>query len=128
VNVRLGLSLALVLSLVCGVAASQQLRPLTINQVQSEMQSITIFGNLSEIDVAGAAYSAIEEKMYSKKQPDGRYLDTTLTATHIYRDSQGRTRAERYMTSYRGNGDRRDVLQSWAAGPAFRSRFSVRML
>jgi len=101
VNNRLEFSLALALVLAGSLAAPALLRPLEINPVSSQVQSATIRSNLSERDVTDAPYSAIEENMYSKKKDDGTYADTTLTSTHIYRDSQGRTRAERYVTSYR---------------------------
>ena len=100
-KIRLELSLALTLVVADGFAETALLRPLEINPVSSQVQSVTIRSNLSETDVTGAPYSAIEENMYSKKKDDGTYADTTLTTTHIYRDSQGRTRAERYVTSFR---------------------------
>jgi hypothetical protein len=81
-------------------AAFPQSPPPAVNPVESGLQEITIFGNQSASGVSGAPYSAIEESLYSQKQPDGTYEDRSLVTSHIYRDSQGRTRAERYMTSY----------------------------
>ena len=99
-SVRLELSLALALFMVCSHATRAQLPPLRINQAQSRLQAVTIHGNLSETSVTGAPYSAIEESMYSQKEPDGTYVDKSLEVTHIYRDWEGRTRAERSVTSY----------------------------
>jgi hypothetical protein len=80
-------------------AFAQQLQPPAINPAQSEPRDITIFGEQSPIPVTRAPYSAIEESLYSQKQPDGTYEDRSEVTTHIYRDSQRRTRAERYVTS-----------------------------
>jgi hypothetical protein len=80
--------------------AFAQLPAPSIDPVQTELQAVTIFGNQSSVAVTGAPYSAIEESLYSQRQSDGTYEDRTLFATHIYRDLQGRTRAERYVTSY----------------------------
>lgn len=82
-----------------GVTFAQLPAP-SIDQVQTELQTDTIFGNQSQAAVTGAPYSAIEERLYSQKQRDGAYEDRSLITTHIYRDWQGRTRAERYETSY----------------------------
>jgi hypothetical protein len=82
------------------LAFAQQLPPPAINPVESELQAVTIYGNKSQAPVTGAPYSAIEESLYSQEQPDGTYEDRSSVTTHIYRDSQGRTRAERYVTSY----------------------------
>jgi hypothetical protein len=71
-----------------------------VHTQQSGIRFVTILGNLAQTNVTGAPYSAIEKSMYSQKQPDGTYQDRTLTVTDIYRDSYGRTRAERSVTSY----------------------------
>jgi|HubBroStandDraft_6_1064221.scaffolds.fasta_scaffold194715_2 hypothetical protein len=80
--------------------AFAQLPALSIDPVQAELQAVSIFGNQSHVAVTGAPYSAIEERLYSQRQPGGTYEDRSLITTHIYRDWQGRTRAERYVTSY----------------------------
>ena len=84
------------LTLFSGPAFAQQIFP-TTQPVESREQSVTIFGNLSETDVTGAPFSAIEESRYSQKQPDGAYLDRTLYTTHIYRDSHCSTFAQSPM-------------------------------
>jgi hypothetical protein len=94
------LALALGLLFPSSHAAFAQLPSPAVNPVESDLQEITIFGNQSASAVPGAPYSAIEESLYSQKQPDGTYENRSLVTTHIYRDSQGKTRAERYMTSY----------------------------
>jgi hypothetical protein len=63
----------------------------------------TILGYQPQTKVTGAPFSAIEESVYSQKQPDRTYVDRSLVTTHIYRDSQGRTRAERYEVSQISN-------------------------
>jgi len=83
----------------------------SIDPVQTEMQRVTIYGYQSQSEVAGAPYSAVEESMYFQRQPDGTYEDRSLNTTYIYRDSQGRTRAERYVTS-EITGDRKPSLKS----------------
>ena len=86
--------------------AFAQLPAPSIDPVQTELQAVTIFGNQSPVAVTGAPYSAIEESLYSQGQPDGTHEDCSLITTHIYRDWQGRTRAERYVTSYlHGEGE-----------------------
>jgi hypothetical protein len=100
VNARLELALAFALFVACSFEASAQLPPPTIGPSKSRIQAVTIVSNLSETDVTRNPYSAIEESMYSQKQPDGTYVNKTLTVTHIYRDSDGRMRADRYVTSY----------------------------
>ncbi len=88
-----------------GMATAQLPAP-SINPVQTELQTVTVLGYQSQTDVIGAPYSAIEESLYSQRQPDGTYDDRSSVTTHIYRDGQGRTRAERYVTSYlSGAGD-----------------------
>jgi hypothetical protein len=77
-----------------------QLPALSIDAHESWTQSVTILGNQSETDVPGAPFSAIEESKYSQRQPDGSLDDRSSDSTHIYRDGQGRTRADRYSTSY----------------------------
>lgn len=91
-------------------AGFAQLAPLSIDASESWMQAVTISGNQSDTDVPGAPYSAIEESRYSQRQPDGSLQDRSADTTHIYRDSQGRTRAERYSTSYLY-----DPAKSWLA-------------
>jgi hypothetical protein len=91
--------------------AFAQLPAPSIDPVQTELQAVTIFGNQSLVAVTGAPYSAIEERLYSQRQSDGTYEDRSLITTHIYRDWQGRTRAERYVTSYL-HGPRESKLRS----------------
>jgi len=81
-------------------AGLAQLAPLSIDASESWIQEVTILGNQSDADVIGVPYSAIEESRYSHRQPDGSLEDRSAYTTHIYRDSQGRIRAERYTTSY----------------------------
>ena len=72
------------------------------HSVTSEIQKVTTFGDESATDVSGAPYSAIEIMTYAQIQADGtRELQTTYE-THIYRDSQGRRRAVRYVTTSLG--------------------------
>ena len=78
-----------------------QLNALSIDQHESSIQSMTILSNQSDTDVTGAPFSAVEESKYSQRQPDGSLVDRSSITTHIYRDGQGRTRAERSTTSYR---------------------------
>ena len=93
-------ALALGLFVLFRHVAFAQLPALSIDPVETELQGVTIFGNQSPVAVTGTPYSAIEESLYSQGQPDGTYEDRSLVTTHIYRDGQGRTRAERYVTSY----------------------------
>ena len=81
-------------------AGFAQLPVLSIDPVETRAQAVTILGNQSWTAVTGAPYSAIEESLYSQKQPDETYDDRSMITTHLYRDGQGRTRAERYETSY----------------------------
>ena len=100
-NSHTGLCLAFGLFVLSSQAVHVQLPPPAIQSVESAIQRVTIRGNLAQTDVAGAPYSAIEDSMYSQKQPDGTYNDVTRTVIHTHRDSYGRTRAETSVTSYR---------------------------
>ena len=73
---------------------------LSVVASESRVQAVTILGNQSDARVTGAPYSAIEESVYSHRKPDGSLEDRSAITTRIYRDSQGRTRAERHVTSY----------------------------
>ena len=103
-------SFGLVLLVAFSQAGFAQLAPLSIDASESWMRAVTISANQSDADVTGAPYSAIEESRYSQRQPDGSLEDRSSFTTHIYRDSQGRTRAERCTTSYLD-----DPAKSWLA-------------
>ena len=100
-NAHRRLCLTFAVFALCSQPGHAQVLPPAIEPVESGIQFVTIRGNLAQTDVTGAPYSAFEKWMYSQKQPDGTYQDRTLTVTHTYRDSYGRTRAERSVTSYR---------------------------
>lgn len=97
---------------------SAQLPPPVIDPIESEMHAVTIFGNLAETYVTGSPYSAIEESIYSSKDPDGTYANRTRTVTHIYRDWDGRTRAERFVTSYLWGKSETHLESIYIADPA----------
>jgi hypothetical protein len=73
-----------------------------IHSVLSEIQAVTTFGDESTTDISGAPYSAIEIRTYAQTQADGTREVRTMYETHIYLDSQGRTRAVRYGTTSGG--------------------------
>jgi len=52
--------------------ATAQLSALSINPVQTELQSVTILGYQSQTYVNGAPYSAIEESLCSQRLPGNR--------------------------------------------------------
>jgi hypothetical protein len=99
-NLCRSFALALGLFLSFSHLASAQLPTPSVDSVETKLQSVTILGNRFQPDVIGAPFSAIEESLYSRKQSDGSYEDRSSITTHFYRDNQGRTRAERYVTSY----------------------------
>lgn len=116
-NVHRRLCLALGLFTLCSQSVHRQLPPPAVQPVESGIQFVTILGNLAQTDVTGAPYSAIEKSMYSQKQPDGTYQDRTLTVTDIYRDSYGRTRAERSVTSYHFGTSETHLLSIFITDP-----------
>jgi hypothetical protein len=108
---------ALVLLLAFGQMASAQLSTPSVDSIQTRLQSLTILGNHSENVVTGALFSAIEESLYSQKQPDGGYQDRSSLTTHISRDSEGRTRAERYITSHLSGAGKPRLQSVYIADP-----------
>jgi hypothetical protein len=116
-NAHHQLCLAFGLFALCSQAVHAQLSPPAIQPVESGIQFVTIFGNLAQTDVTGAPYSTIEKPMYSQEQPDGTYQDRTLTVTHMYRDSYGRTRAERSVTSYHFGTSETHLLSIFITDP-----------
>lgn len=98
-------------------AAFAQLPALSIDSVETELQAVTIFGNQSPVAVPGAPYSAIEENLYSQGRSDGTHEDRFLVTTHIYRDWQGRTRAERYVTSYLPGAGESNLMSIFITDP-----------
>jgi len=93
-------------------ALPAQLPPLAINPVETEVQSTTIQGNLATTPEPGAPFSAVEESVYAQRQPDGSYENRSSITTYFYRDAQGRTRAERYETSFLGSDAGKAKLKS----------------
>lgn len=102
--------LPIVVIIICSSAAFCQIAPLSIVPSESRVQSITILGNQSDTNVIDAPFSAVEESMYSHRQSDYTLDNRSSVTTHFYRDGQGRTRAERYDTSY--NGETKSWLKS----------------
>jgi hypothetical protein len=96
---------------------AQSPEPLTITQVLSPIQSVTMRGNLAQSAVTGAPFSAIEDSLYSQRQSDGTFKDKTRTVTRIYRDSYGRTRAETSVTSYSYNTSKTHLQSIFITDP-----------
>jgi len=105
------------LAVSCPLPAGARAQEASAQQVSATTNSAAFYGNEFEISVPGKPFSAVEERVTSFRTADSKLKERSFSITHIYRDSQGRLRADRKTTTYDGRGIATERLSTYIADP-----------